>query len=411
MWARTRFDIGYSDLSYGLRQCGLSRDREALARGLEERWTPGGDALACFSVRTGLDLVLRSLDLPEKSEILFSAMNVRGMVKLTRRLGLVPVPIDLEIDTMGPSLASMERAISRSTKAVVVAPLFGARFDLGPIIRLARQHGLRVIEDCAQAFSGERFKGHPDADVSMFSFGPLKFATALGGALLRVRDPRLLRRMRALEATYPVQPTKEYATRLMKFGGLSLLTKRPVLGAVGSFFRARGRDYEDAVTDAVRGVAKLGSAKRLRKRCSPALLALMTRRIARFRDADLEPRRRVGRKLIGLLGGVLTLPGAANPDHNFWVFPVIVDNPGPLMFGLRERGFDAATLRRSATVEPPADRPELRPEVARTALARLVVLPCYPGMSDAEIDRQARCVRGLIAAEPDETHRAAHVLA
>jgi dTDP-4-amino-4,6-dideoxygalactose transaminase len=51
---------------------------------------------------------------------------------------------------------------------------------------------LLVVEDCAQAYCGTEFDGHPDADVAIFSFGPIKTATASGGGLLRVRDGELL---------------------------------------------------------------------------------------------------------------------------------------------------------------------------------------------------------------------------
>lgn len=401
MWARARFDLSKRDIGYGLARCARSPDREALRDELETLWAPEtNDTIACFSVRSGFDLLLQSLGLEEGSEILFSALNIRGMVKIARRLGHVPIPIDLELDTMRPSLESIERAITPRSKVIVVAPLFGTRFDIEPIVRLARRHGLFVVEDCAQAFCGLDFNGHESADVSMFSFGPLKFATALGGALLRVRDPDLLARMRAIEAGYPIQPTREYAGRLTKFGGLTLLTTRPVLGAVSKFFSARGKDYEDAVTDKVRGVAKLGSAKKIRRQCPAALLALMKRRITRFTDARLEPRRELGRLLLERLNGVVTCPGSANDIHNFWVFPILVDRPHDVMMGLRRHGFDAATLRRSTAIEPPEDRPELAPTNARSALKRLIVLPCYPGMPISALARQSSVIEEIVAESP-----------
>eukprot|EP00961_Rhodomonas_salina_P101196 1361985-Rhodomonas_salina.1 len=47
-----------------------------------------------------------------------------------------------------------------------------------PVIEFAQAHNLLVIEDCAEAFDGLRYKGHPKSDVVLFSFGPIKFATA-----------------------------------------------------------------------------------------------------------------------------------------------------------------------------------------------------------------------------------------
>jgi hypothetical protein len=66
------------------------------------------------------------------------------------------------------------------------------------------------------------------------------------------------------------------------------------------------------------------------------------------------------------------------------------------MAGLRGQGFDGAILRRSATVAPPEDRPKLTPVNARDALSKLVILPCYGGIPESELRRQADAVRGLV---------------
>jgi dTDP-4-amino-4,6-dideoxygalactose transaminase len=266
------------------------------------------------------------------------------------------------------------------------------------VIDMARKYNLLVIEDCAQAFAGREFTGHDGALASMFSFGPLKYATALGGAVLRVRDPALLERMRAIQATYPVQRTRAYLKRLLKFAALKILTTRTVLGAVTRFFRMRGEDYEDSVSDAVRNVANLGSSKRIRIRCNAPMLAVLQRRLTRFRPTDFSDRIEAGRFLLEELGDTVVCPGTRNPIHNFWVFPILVDDPGKLMEGLRGQGFDGATLQRSATVAPPADRPKLTPVKARDALSKLVILPCYGGIPKSEMRRQAEVVRRIVQA-------------
>src|SRR3546814_4011443 len=122
---------------------------------------------------------------------------------------------------MAPRLVLIERASGPNTRAIVVAHLFGARLDLDPVIELAHRKGLVVFEDCAQAFDGQAYKGHPESDVAMFSFGPLKTATALGGAILRVRDAGLRGKMGVIQDTYPVQPAGAYGKRVLKFMGRS----------------------------------------------------------------------------------------------------------------------------------------------------------------------------------------------
>jgi perosamine synthetase len=398
MWSRTRLDIGWSDIAFGARQCLVPPDRRNLEREIERYWSPEGDAIVCFSVRSGFDLLLQALELPQGSEILFSALNVKGMIKIAKRNGLLPVPVDLDLASMLPDLESLERAITPESRAIVVAPLFGTRGDLGPLFEVAKKFDLLVIEDCAQAFAGREFSGSSDAVVSMFSFGPLKFATALGGALLRVRDPALLERMRAIQAGYPAQGARPYLKRLLKFAGLKLLSFPAVLGSVTRFYQLRGEDYEDSISDAVRNVAPLGSSKRIRNRCGAPMLAVLNRRLTRFSPRDFADRIEAGRFLLEQLDGAVVCPGIRNPIHNFWVFPILVDDPQTLMAELRRQGFDGATLRRSATVAPPEDRPKLAPVNAREALSKLVILPCYGGIPKSELRRQAEVVRRLVGA-------------
>ena len=393
MWPRTQLKISWGDIAFGLGRSFSDNDPAAVAQRIERFWSPKGDALVCFSVRSGFDLLLQAMDLPEGSEILFSALNIKGMVKVVERLGLRPVPVDLDLAKMAPRLDLVEQAITPKTRAIVVAHLFGTRLDLDPLIALARRHGILVIEDCAQAFDGRRYTGHEGADVSMFSFGPLKTATALGGAIFRVRHPELLERMRSIQADYPLQVTAAYRKRLMKFAALKVITMPVVFGLLFRAFQALGKDYEDPVSEAVRNVAKLGSSSKLRKRPSATLLAVLERRLLRWQEGSLEEQARLGAHMRDLLGNSVTCPAAVNAVHNYWVFPILADDPLGLIRSLRKAGFDGANLPRSQAIAAPPGRPDLDPKTAKDALARLVVLPCYPGMSEADLALQAQIVR------------------
>ena len=279
MWARIRLDIAPADLAFGVFRCLIPDDRKRLLKETENFWDAEANTLVSFSVRSGFDLLLQVLAFPPKSEILFSALNIKGMIKIAKRHELVPVPVDLDREHMGPNLDVLERAITPQTRAIVVAHLFGTRLDLDPLCALAKHHNLFIIEDCAQAFDGPTFSGHPEADASLFSFGPLKTATALGGALLRIRDLELAARMRTLQSSYPIQSQKAYLKRILKFGAFTLITSPRMFGWVAGIFRLKGEDYEDAISDKVREVASLGSAKKIRQQPSTALCAMMHRRL------------------------------------------------------------------------------------------------------------------------------------
>lgn len=390
MWARTRFDLGWDDIRFGLCRTVGRRSQSRAQHALETLWCPERSAIACTSVRSAFDLLLRALRLPPGSEVACSAINIGGMVDALTRHGLVPVPVDLDLATAAPRPARLERAIGPRTRLVLIAPLFGARLDLAPIVALARRHGALVVEDAAQAYAGPAYTGHPDADVSLFSFGPLKTATALGGALARVRDPALRARMRDLQRSYPEQSAGAYRRRLLQFAGIKALTYRPGFTAVSRGLRAAGRDVDSVVADAVRGLARQKDPRSLQLRPCEALLALLSRRIRRFDDGALAARKATAQRLAKRLRGHVVLPGTANPIHDHWAFPVLVAHPQRVIASLRATGFDAAPMMSLRAIDPPAHRPVLAPVAARSLIEQSIFLPCYPAMGDAVIDALAR---------------------
>ena len=364
-------------------------DIDALTRDVEDYWSSDDDTLATFSVRGGFDLALQAMNLEDGDEVIFSAINIKGMPKIAKDHGLTGVPLDLDIDHLAPSPEQLERVITPRSKVLVVAHLFGALLDLDALIDVAHRNGIIVVEDCAQAFDGQAYPGHPKADLSMFSFGPLKTATALGGGLLRVRDAALLARMRAIQSEYSIQSNKAHFKRLIKFCMFKFATMPSVFGVINKVYRLLGRDYDDAIGEQVRNVAPQGSAKKFRRRPSAALLHLLKRRLYTFKDGELDVRVARGEQLRRLLAGKVVVPGTDNPHHNYWVFPILADDPQAFIAELKARGFDSSGWLRSKTVAAPEDREELHPATATQALADLIFVPCYPGMSEREIAREA----------------------
>ena len=393
MWARIRFDLSWSDILFACVQCFSSSKRTVLLERIEQYWSLGEPALVCFSVRSGFDLLLQALQWPPKSEILFSALNVKGMIKIVKRHNLTSVPLDLALDYMAPNVKDLERAITPRTRAIVVAHLFGTRLQLDEIFEMARRHNLFIIEDCAQAFDGKSYSGHSLADVSMFSFGPLKTASALGGAIVKVQNKEVLGTMRVLQSQYPVQSQSAYFTRLLKFAGLKVLTSRTVFSFVFRVFQLRAQDYEDAMSNTVRSVAQLGSSKKLRQQPADALLAMLDHRLKRWKVDGLADRTRVGQMLNMILDGAVPCPGEKNPIHTYWVFPILANNPSVLIQELRKAGFDGARLGRSEAVAAPVDRQELTPIHAKEILSKMVILPCYVDMPMDALKRLAGVVK------------------
>ncbi|HEY2828287.1 MAG TPA: aminotransferase class V-fold PLP-dependent enzyme [Pirellulales bacterium] len=400
MWVRKRLDIRWSDLGSGLRDCLTCWNRAALADDLEDLWSASNDAFACLSVRSGFDLWLQALRLPPGSEVLVSAITIRDMVQIIEAHGLVPVPIDLDPDDLSVDRESLERAISPRTRAILVAHLFGTRQPLETILEVAREHSLFVAEDCAQAFAGRHYTGHSHADVSMFSFGSIKTATALGGALLCVRDPQVLARMRELQATYPVQLRGSFAKRILKYSVMKLMSYGIPFGGLVGLMRLAGRDPDQFVTGLTRGFPGPQLLPLIRRQPAAPLLGLMHQRIAFFNRRGLARRTQRGMRLLALLNATVPSPGASAETHSFWVFPVLHDDPSRLMRRLLNAGFDASRAHSLFVVPAPTDRPELCATIAEAMLPLIVHLPCYAEIPESELRHLADEVRATVPLRP-----------
>ena len=336
-----------------------------------------------FAVRAGFDLFLKAQAFPPGSEIIMSALTIREMADIARKHGLVPVPLDLDLDKLAPEVSALEAAITPNTRALVIAHLFGSRVEMTPLIAVAKRHGLFVIEDCAQAFTGMDYTGHPETDAAMFSFGSIKTATSLVGALIRLKDPELLEKMRSLQQGYPLQSRKEYFRLLFTHVVVKLFTI-PLL--YGLFYRAclwLEKDF-DQVINAVRGLPPDDEEEDLaliRKQPSAPLLALLLRRLRTFSTAGLRQRAEVGSEFARALPPGLTCLGIAAPFHSFWVFPVLVEAPERFAAALRTYGFDATTAGSALfVIEPPPGGKFPAPEKLRAAYRKLLYLPVYPAV-------------------------------
>jgi len=408
MVPRGRIDIGWRDLAVAAVACAWPGDRAAAEARIAATWPAPDRVLACLSVRSGLDLVLRGVAFPRGSRVLVSAITIGDMVRLLEHHGLVPVPVDVEMRTLAVTPAALARAADDDgggpVVAVLVAHLFGSRMTMDDVIAFARARELLVLEDCAQAYDG-RYHGHADNDVSLFSFGTIKTSTALGGAVLRFRDCALLERVRAAGATDPVQTRGSYARRVVRDGAIKLLAYAPFYTLFMGACRARGIDHEDVIRAAVRGFAADPAAhggadgllRQVRRRPSYPLLALLARRLAaRAADAArVGARARRGAAVLDAINiAAADRPGVAAEHHTHWVLPICTaTSPDALVAQLRQHGFDATRHGSSMTVVPPPPAaPHLAAREAAAWMDRVVYLPSLPRLSPRTLRRLGRAM-------------------
>jgi dTDP-4-amino-4,6-dideoxygalactose transaminase len=308
------------------------------------------------------------------------------MARIAEERGLVPVPVDLEEETLAPTEAALEGAVTSRSRVLIVAHLFGGRVDLAPSAAVAERHGLVLVEDCAQSLRSADDTGDDRAAVSLFSFGAIKTATALGGALAHVRDPELRGRIWGLRSSWPRQEVSSYAARVARFGALHALENPNVFTAfVGALARV-GVDQDALLAKAVRS----SPAKRLRP--SAPQLALLGDRLRHFDAVRLRRRAERGERLAHSLPPELSVPGRRGLDHTHWVVPVASPEPERLIAAVREAGFDANTATTSVTVvHAPPGRAE--PDQSAALLNRIVFVPAYPELPENAFERLVEIVR------------------
>ncbi len=395
MWARKRIDIRWSDLWFGFRQSYSSDGHTVAARSAESALNCPDQTIACLSVRSGFDLLLTELHLPEGSEVLVSAVTILDMVRIIESHGLVAVPVDLDPTTMQPDAESIQRAITPRTKAILVAHLFGTILDLDAIVALAQEHQLLFIEDCAQAFDGKRYIGHPGADVVMFSFGPIKTATALAGGLLIIRDQTLLDAMRTSHDTWTEQPAAEFRARVWTYSILKLVSGKRPFAALVQVLRLLGKDLDQTLNGAIRNFPADHFFASLRRRPCVGVLKLISRRIAQFDVARQDRRSHLGSLLCNTIACGLSeasVPSRSSPRHTWWVFPLCCDDRQRLIQRLRAHGFDATCGSQLQPVAVPKGCNQPEPTHSQNMVASMCFLPLYPEMTDRNVKQLGNLV-------------------
>ncbi len=399
MYARHRLDLSVGDVLFGIVSCGRHWRREQL-EGEVLRLCSLEEELVCFSVRSGWDLWLGAQGLRAGDEVLVSAVTHPDMVRIIRGHGLRAVPVDIDLETLAPRPWMLEAALTPRTRVVLVAHLFGGRMDLGPVARFARERGLLLVEDCAQAFQGPERVGDSAADVSMYSFGTLKTSTSLGGAVLRVRDREVLGRMRGIQASYPFQDRGGYLKKLLKVLGLVAVSRPRPYGLLAGACTRLESDLDAMVNGVVRGFPPREPAatffRRLRHRPPAPLLAMLSRRLRTFDRERLARRASTGERFASGLRVVDLHPGRHSLHRTHWLFPVVVEDPEALIVGLRRHGLDASQATSSiAVVEAPAGRSW--PTEASLMMSGVVFLPVYPELPSQAFDVMAGIVNDCAA--------------
>jgi len=178
----------------------LGPEVEALERELAAQLEVA-HAIGVSSGTDALIVTLMALGVGPGAEVIVPTYTFFATASAVSRVGATPVFVDIDAATFNIDPDEVARAISPRTRAIMPVHLFGLSADLDPLLEIARQAGIPLIEDAAQAI-GARYHGRPTGGLGLagcFSFFPSKNLGAFGeGGLVTTNDAALAHEIRLL---------------------------------------------------------------------------------------------------------------------------------------------------------------------------------------------------------------------
>lgn len=355
------------------------------------------------SARYGLFLLLNGLEIGEGDEVIVPGLTYFAIPAMVELAGAKPVFADIGLNTHVLDPESFRAAITERTRAVIPTHLFGTPCDMDAINEIAAEHGIEVIEDCAQS-TGARYKGKKVGSIgghAYYTFGLTKNITTLSGAMVTTDNDEVANRIRTtINASGKAdvwKAAKEAVTGCAMFVATHPLMYWWTVHPAIVFGNAMGKDpiherfgEEERTYDSVPESYK-NNAQALGIQAAVGLKQLD--RIESLNGARI----RNGRALDS---GLAHVPGLGVPDYPegsepiYMSFVVHHPNRDGLAAALRVRGVDTTTGYMNDLSDHPLFSAHRRPcPNSAKAMAELLHIPVHPNLRQAEVDHMIESVR------------------
>jgi dTDP-4-amino-4,6-dideoxygalactose transaminase len=335
------------------------------------------DALHCVAVNSataGLHLALEALGIGSGDEVITSTHTFTATAEVVRYLGADVKLVDVDPVSLNLDPAAVEAAIGPRTKALIPVHYAGLAADMPALLALARRHGLKVVEDAAHALpstSGGALIGTLGSDATVFSFYANKTITTGEGGMLVTRDAALAQR-----------------AQVMRLHGMSrdafdrFTADRPswAYEIVAPGFKYNLTDLAAAI-----GLHQLRRAHAFQRRRATIAAAYG----AAFADLPL----------------IAPAGPPSGETHAWHLYPLRLGDAAEVdrdrfIDRLFARGIGCSVHYIPLHLQPYwRDRYALSPTMfphSQRAYERLVSLPIYPRMSDADVERVIGAVRAAL---------------
>jgi dTDP-4-amino-4,6-dideoxygalactose transaminase len=317
-------------------------------------------AVAVSNCTAALHLSLLSLGIKKNDEVLVADYTFPATGHSVLYCGGKPRFVDIDMKTYNIDPDKIEKKITRKTKAIIPVHTFGQPADMAPIMEIAQEYGLKVIEDAACAFGAKynnKFAG-TIGDIGCFSFHARKGITTGEGGMVVTADKEIAEKVR----------------RLSVFGMQSAWTREQSAFTI-PIFTDLGYNYKMSDITAAFGVAQLPKLEEIIKR---------KQQLAKYWDEKLIE-----------IGSIQPPYASKNVSHIYQTYVSLVDkhiNRNKLIEILRSKGIQAHIGTYSSCIQPVYISRDICPnslEVFNRALA----LPLYYTLTEENIDIAASCLK------------------
>lgn len=350
--------------------------------------------------RMAFHYILRALNLPAGSEIIFPALTFWVVPEIARRNGLRPVFVDVDPATFNLDPAKVEAALTERTRAIVPTHLYGLPCAMGQLMRIAEKHELVVIEDCAQA-AGAKYRGRrvgTFGTASFFSFQLLKGINTYGGGMVLTNDVALSRSVRAQAQAEPAQSLPALARRFAAGYGARVAVSPKAFTFWGYPLQAAvsllgHHDLSRYVWETIRPLEQFPRTYHQRYSNVQALLGL--RGLANLDRHNERCREHAAQYTRGLIDcrNIQTPRVPADVEHVFYQYCVYTSDAARLSQRAIRRGIDIETTHVDVCSKLELFK-EFRAECpGAEATERALQLPVYSRLRASDVDRALRIVR------------------
>src|SRR6267378_2977360 len=360
-------------------------------------------AIATSFGRMACYYILKSLDFPAGSEIIFPALTFWVVPEIARRVGLKPVFVDVDPTTFNIDPAKIAAAITEKTRVIVPTHLYGQPCDMTEVMRLAEKHNLIVVEDCAQA-AGAVYRGRKVGtfgSAALFSFQLLKGINTYGGGMALTNDHALAEKIRAQANSEPAQSTGDLIRRLMTgIVARSLVSPKGFtfwgfpIGAAASYLG--NFDYSKHIWEKIRPLDRFPRTYNQRYSNVQAIVGL--RSLARLDQFNARSQANAAIYTRGLADcrSVQTPRVLPDVEHVYYQYCIYASDPARVSRRAIRRAVDFETTHVDVCSALPLFK-EFAVECPGARITEQAIqLPVYSRLRTSDVERVLRVVRDVV---------------